>query len=85
MDGVTVAMLAMAAALPVISWQGLRGKPPGWCRRWHLVVTVRGCAGSVESRLLAGCCAARVVAADDDYDRAVRVGPPVDDRLAAAK
>ena len=37
-----------------VFWLGPREGPPGWCRRWHLVVTVRGPAESVESRLAAG-------------------------------
>src|SRR5258708_28244901 len=34
-DGVTVAMSVMAAALPVIFSHGLGEGPPGRCRRWH--------------------------------------------------
>jgi len=63
-DGVTVAMWVVAAALPVIfDWTS--GRAAWWCRRWHLVVTVRGSAGSAESRLTAGllrcpCCGGRL-------------------------
>ena len=63
-DGVTVAMWVVAAALPVIfDWAS--GRAAWWCRRWHLVVTVRGSAGSAESRLTAGllrcpCCGGRL-------------------------
>jgi hypothetical protein len=64
LDGVTVAMSVMAAALPVIFSHGLSGKAaravPGG---GTTVMTVRGPAGSVEARLAAGrlrspCCGA---------------------------
>ena len=43
-----------AAALPVDLLAVTAGKAARRCRRWHLVVTVRGSAESIESRLLAG-------------------------------
>ncbi len=53
-DGVTVAVSVMAAALPVIFSHGLREGPPMGAGGGTTVLTVRGPAESVEARLAAG-------------------------------
>ncbi len=63
LDGVTVAMSVMAAALPVIFSHGLGEGRLGGAGGGTTVMTVRGPAGSVEARLAAGrlrspCCGA---------------------------